>query len=84
MSNLCPYRNILGKPNQGIHSYRIPFVNLAVMDIVMTILLAVLLSWIFKWNIWIVLILCFIAGILAHRIFCVRTTIDKWLFPLSK
>lgn len=31
--------------------------------------------------VWLVL---FISGIVAHRLFCVRTGIDKLLFPKSK
>ena len=27
-----------------------------------------------------ILVFCFIAGIILHRVFCVKTTIDKLLF----
>ena len=33
------YRDVLGKPKEGIHKYR--FVNMAVVDIIGTLLLAV-------------------------------------------
>jgi hypothetical protein len=79
MSGLCKYKDIFGKPNTGIHSYRI--FNLAVMDIAQTILAGILFSWYFKWNIWITLGGLFLLGIVVHRLFCVRTTVDKILFP---
>ena len=36
--NLCKYRDMFGKPNTGIHSIRIG--NIAVVDVLLTILLA--------------------------------------------
>jgi hypothetical protein len=37
-----------------------------------------------KWNIPMVVGLAFLSGIILHRAFCVRTTIDKFLFPNVK
>ena len=76
--NLCKYKNILGKPNKGIHSYRI--FNIAIADVIMTIIAAFLISYIFNFPFFIILIILFILGIILHRIFCVKTTIDKLLF----
>jgi fatty acid desaturase len=75
---LCKYKDILGKPKEGVHKYRI--FNIAIVDVILTILLALFISYIFKFNFWITLLIIFLIGILAHRIFCVRTTIDKILF----
>ena len=77
--NLCQYKNILGKVGEGIHSLR--FMGLAIVDVLLTILGSYLLSLNFHWNFWITLIIVFILGIILHRVFCVRTTIDKLLFP---
>ena len=44
--NLCKYKNILGKPNKGIHSYRI--FNIAIADVIMTIIAAFLISYFFN------------------------------------
>lgn len=74
---LCKYRNILGVPGQGIHKYRI--FNIAIADVILTIILALVISWIFKTNIWITLIILFLLGIVLHKIFCVKTTVDKLL-----
>ena len=40
--SLCPYKNIFGKPNEGVHSYRI--FDIAIVDLVSTIVAAYLIS----------------------------------------
>jgi hypothetical protein len=76
---LCQYKDILGKPGKGIHSYRI--FNIAIIDVLLTIIGAYLIYLFFpKINYFVILILFFILGIILHKIFCVRTTIDKYLF----
>jgi len=77
--NLCKYRHILGVESQGIHSYRI--FGFSLMDILMTFAGAYLLSYIFDTPYLWTLLGLFITGIVLHRIFCVRTTLDKLLFP---
>lgn len=75
---LCKYKDALGKPKTGIHSYRI--FNIAIADVIMTIIAALIISYFFKFNFWITLIILFLLGILLHRIFCVKTTVDQILF----
>jgi hypothetical protein len=78
---LCKYKDALGIPNKGIHKYRI--FNIAIVDVLLTILLAAFISWYFKLSFYkflIVLLLLFLTGIFMHRLFCVKTTIDKLLF----
>lgn len=76
--SLCKYKDSLGIPGQGAHTH---FMGLAWKDIVATIVAGGLLGLIFKWNILYTIICLFLLGILFHRLFCVRTTVDKWLFP---
>jgi hypothetical protein len=78
--NLCKFKNIFGEINKGIHKYRL--FNLAIVDIIVTIIIAFLLNkFIFnKKKFIVILILLFLLGIIAHRVFCVKTTIDKILF----
>jgi hypothetical protein len=78
MVSLCKYKDILGKPNQGLHSYRI--FNIAIVDVLLTILGAYLISYFMNYKFIYTLLGMFILGIFLHRIFCVRTTIDKLLF----
>ena len=82
MFELCKFKDILGIPNKGVHSYR--FFGVAIIDVIMTIIGAFLLSRIFRWNFLYTLVSLFLLGIVLHRLFCVRTTIDKILFPYSK
>jgi hypothetical protein len=68
----------LGVPNKGVHSYR--FLGLAIVDVIMTIVLALLISYFCKIPFIYTSISLFLLGIILHRLFCVRTTIDKLLF----
>jgi hypothetical protein len=77
--DLCKYKDALGKPGKGVHSYR--FMGLAIADVIMTVIGALLISILIKKSFLLVLIILFILGIILHRLFCVRTTIDKLLFP---
>jgi fatty acid desaturase len=76
--SFCPYKYALGIPGQGIHKYRI--FNIAIADVVMTFIGAGILSYLLNISYWIVLPCLFVLGIILHRLFCVRTTIDKFIF----
>ena len=82
-TGLCKYANLFGAPGTGAHSFRI--FNIAIVDLVLTIILAYVVHIFFlkKYisHFWATLIAAFILGIIVHRLLCVRTTIDKLLFP---
>jgi len=78
MMSLCIYKNMFGKVNTGIHSYRLG--NIAVVDTLMTIIVAYGVSHFTKFSFVLTLLTLFLLGIFLHRLFCVRTTIDKFLF----
>lgn len=85
MSDLCNstyIKKIFGEPNKGVHSYRI--FNIAYMDVIATILGSIFLARLMKWNYLYTMIGMFLLGIVLHRLFCVRTTVDKLLFPNAK
>jgi hypothetical protein len=48
MFGLCKYKDALGIPGKGIHSYRI--FGIAIVDTLLTIIGAFILYYIFKWN----------------------------------
>jgi hypothetical protein len=77
--DLCKYKNALGEPGKGIHSYRIG--GIAIADVIMTIIGAYFISFIFHWKFSYTLLGLFLLGIILHHLFCVRTTVDKILFP---
>jgi hypothetical protein len=76
----CKYKDMFGKPNTGLHKHRI--LDIALIDFISTILLGKFIQYFFfpDKNIYFILFFCFLAGIIFHRIFCVRTTVDKLLF----
>ena len=76
--DLCKYQNALGIPNKGIHSYRL--FGVAIVDVIFTIIGAMIISYFYNRSFIYTLIFLFLLGIILHRLFCVRTTIDKLLF----
>lgn len=76
----CDYKDILGKPKEGIHKYRL--YDFAIVDILLTIIVAIIISKNYKIDFFITLFTLFILGIFFHYIFCVDTTIHKMLFHL--
>ena len=76
--NLCKYKDALGVPGKGIHSYRI--FNIAIADVVMTIIGAYMISYFFNYSFIYTLLFLFSLGIILHNLFCVKTTVDKLLF----
>ena len=63
---MCQYKDLLGV------TWR---------DTVATIVGGLITALVFKFNVLYTIISLFIIGLLAHRMFCVRTTADKILFP---
>jgi hypothetical protein len=86
--NLCKYKNLFGNPGEGLRQYRI--FDLAIFDFVVVFIFTYFIKLILnrfilptKYNISypLLLILVLLLGIVCHRIFCVRTGLDKKLFP---
>lgn len=75
---LCKYKDIIGKPGEGAHSYR--FLGVSIVDVLTVLLAAFLISWIFKIPLFYTIIPLFFSGIIVHRMFCVHTAIDRLLF----
>lgn len=73
------YKNIFGEPGKGLHSYRI--FNLAIVDVLGTLMIAYFVSKWFKISFLWACIIMFSLGIFLHHLFGVRTTVDKTLFP---
>jgi hypothetical protein len=78
--DLCQYKDAFGKPGpHGLRKYRL--FGIAVFDVSVTMFCVWILTWFTKTNYWITLIGVFILGIFVHRLFCVRTAVDKMVFP---
>jgi hypothetical protein len=53
--------------------------------VILTVLVAAAVTWLADWlerpvNFWYVLGGLLIAGVVLHRLFCVRTAVDRWFF----
>lgn len=79
--DFCKYRHIFGIEGQGAHSYRL--FNIAIVDFVGTIILGIILSKITHINIYISIIIMFLLGILLHKLFCVKSTVNVFLDNIS-
>lgn len=78
--NLCKYKDIFGKVNTGVHSYRI--FNIAIVDTVLTIIGAKIIADYFKVDFIKVTIILIILSVLIHKLFCVPTTLTKIFFRI--
>lgn len=78
INKLCNYKDIFGKPNEGIRS-RLRIFNISLIDVVLAIVLGLVLSKIFKLTKFNGILLSLLLGIIFHKIFCVETTISKLL-----
>jgi hypothetical protein len=78
MYMLCPYKDSLGIPGQGFHTH---IMGIAVMDVFATIVLSEFIVYCFGTSRMLTFISLILTGIVLHRVFCIRTTLDKYLFP---
>lgn len=78
---ICPfkaYANIIGKPGESIHRYRL--FNVAIVDVIVTTIASFIIAKVFKLPFVQVLVIAFLLGIISHRLFCVPSTIDQLIF----
>ena len=78
--SLCKYKDIFGKPKEGVHKLTIPGLNIAFIDTILVILSAWFLTFYFKKTHFLIifLVLMFI-GVLFHKVFCVNTRLNVFL-----
>lgn len=74
---LCQYSEYFGVPGEGYHSH---FMGIAYMNVIATFIASEIISYLFNVGFILVLIALFLTGIFLHRAFCVRTTVDRYLF----
>jgi phosphoglycerol transferase MdoB-like AlkP superfamily enzyme len=76
---LCKYRDLFGVPNTGVHKYRL--FGFAILDAAVVVIFGIIIANWMKTPLWLTLAILFILGIVIHRLFCVRTAVDRMLFP---
>lgn len=83
----CPFNTlkiklnkIFGEEKKGMHAYRI--FDIACIDVIITLIVAFFIQKAFcpKTEYYKVLLFYFIFGIIIHRIFDIKTTIDRLIF----
>jgi len=72
-------KNLIGTVNKGVHKYKI--FNIAVFDVIVTIVSAKLIAVLFKKYFICILLWLLKLSIVVHRWKGVRTTVDRFLFP---
>ena len=80
-SSLAKYRDIFGKAGtrDGLRKYRI--FGIAILDVLVVLAFAYLFSLWNKLPFITNALGLFVVGIIVHRLFCVRTAVDRMLFP---
>tara|TARA_B100001121_G_scaffold64468_1_gene56556 strand:- start:230 stop:469 length:240 start_codon:yes stop_codon:yes gene_type:complete len=77
MINLKKYKDILGKPKEGVHKYR--FLDTAVVDYILSILGAIILTYFSDIPLVLTTIFSFSLGIILHILFGIHTNTTKYL-----
>lgn len=75
---LCQYRDIFGKPGEGVHSYRL--FGIAIVDLGLTILVSLIIAYLLGKNPLVICVIALLLGIIFHYLFCVNTTVNKAIF----
>jgi hypothetical protein len=74
----CKYRHIFGEERKGFHSFRV--LDVAIGDVIGTVLVSLLIAYYFNVSLAKTLLVAFVIGIVAHRLFCVNTKINTIIF----
>ncbi len=71
---------MFGNPREDIHAARIPVLDVASVDVIATLIGGYFVSQIWGYSLFYTIITLFIIAIISHRMFCVRTKVDTFLF----
>jgi len=72
--------DIFGRPREGIHSARIPYIDLAAVDVILTFLGACFIGWKWEYNILFVFLVLMLLSIPIHMAAGSRTALIDKLF----
>jgi galactitol-specific phosphotransferase system IIC component len=82
MFGLEKYKDAFGKPGSfGLRKYRI--MGVAIYDLSVVMICCYFISWFTGYSYWITLVVILLLGIIVHRMFDVKTAVDRFLFPTS-
>lgn len=80
--NLDQYKDIFGKPYEGVHQYRIPIIDWALIDVALVALVAYIFYLFGYGNFWLTFVILFILGEIFHYMFGVQTAFIKQMSTL--
>lgn len=69
----------MSTPREGIHATRIPVLDVALWDVVGTVVVAVVVALVFRWPVWATLAGAFLLGVLVHAALKIKTRANAWL-----
>ena len=75
--DLCRYKDILGKPSQGIHRFR--FGGVALVDLLLTVVLSYATTLLTGAPFTITLTAWLLVGLVLHILFCVQTSVVTYI-----
>lgn len=78
MVNLCKHKNIFGKVGEGAHKLHLG--GVAIVDFMLTVLGAFIFYYISGVPMNITLIVLLVLAIILHKVFCVNTSSNLFLF----
>jgi hypothetical protein len=76
----CGLKNLLGEPRKGAHALRIPLLDIALVDTLLTIVLAFAASRLLGTSFLLTFIVLLIVAVAVHRALCVDTRLNKLIF----
>ena len=71
----CKYKNMFGKPREGLHSTRI--FGMAAVDLIGTLIGGYVIANFMKWNVLYTILGFLVIGEMFHYLFCVDTAVIK-------
>ena len=75
-TDLCQHADAFGKPYEGGHQYRIPVIDIAAVDVFLTVFMAYIFSKLFGSNFLNITVFFFITAFVLHWAFCVPTALN--------
>lgn len=81
---LCSFRNVFGRPREGVHAVRLPVLDIAVVDLALTIVCGTLLATYMHWSVLLTNGIIMALSVVIHRAFCVDTALTVRIFGASR
>jgi hypothetical protein len=73
------FKNLSGEPRSGAHKYRIPIVDLALVDTVVTLAGCLVFAYLFDLSVWKTIVVVFSIAILTHALVGVQTKLTQYV-----